>query len=801
MSSRGRRILFVLAALALVLSLGRWGALFLAERLWEGSVSESAALAGARRALFGLGLELAGLVTGVLWCLVNWTPAARIALPDRAAPEPERSRACPAQVPRWALPVAATVLGILAGSGAGAWRDEVLLALDGARMGVTDPLIGIDLGQFAGAVPLRLHLQAFALRLTLLALAGVLMLHLAGRTIRLVERRIWVSPRARGHLALLLALLALVLAWGRALEQFRLAVGESGPVLPSAFLLARSVAAVQAGLGAGAAVVTFLWWLRLRGVVAAAIWGLFGVGLLAGELVPLRSTQAVADAGWRASARRLDSVSFGLSRLEEAPLTLRPAEEIEPALWDRAVIPSALGLDTSSLASARRGMLPRPDGSSTPAWFAIRSRPGPALIAVDDAVVSPTGRALLWRARDSLPSPGDVAFRVLSANAVRPRAPRVAVGGDVPGVQLETWSRRLVLAWALQSPEAFRAPRAARVGWRLEPVTRLQAIAPFATWEPARPRVIDDEVVWVSVGVLNLRAFPASIRVTWQGQSAGFVRPSLVGLVSAETGAARIFRRDPADSLAAAWARVAAPLIEPPAGIPVELRSGIGPSETAASIRARVLEGPAWGAGRLGAPRGVDLVAPIGVGNGALVSPFLRAQACEVEAILVSLPGFATDSMRLIAIDSSRTVECPSTLTQRWERFPFSDQLRDSVEATGASFERGIIRYQPAAEGLIAYQPAYAIPPGGGRAALVMVSVALGRRLGAGRSLADAWRNLRGEISPMAPGAGSDRILEEARRWMRHADSALARGDLQELGRALQYLRELLEPPGRPPPR
>jgi hypothetical protein len=80
-----------------------------------------------------------------------------------------------------------------------------------------------------------------------------------------------------------------------------------------------------------------------------------------------------------------------------------------------------------------------------------------------------------------------------------------------------------------------------------------------------------------------------------------------------------------------------------------------------------------------------------------------------------------------------------------------------------------------------------------------MVNVALGRRLGAGRTLAEAWRNLRGEVSPTAPGTSSQLILDSARSWMRRADSALRRGDLRELGIALQYLRELLDPPGRPP--
>jgi hypothetical protein len=50
------------------------------------------------------------------------------------------------------------------------------------------------------------------------------------------------------------------------------------------------------------------------------------------------------------------------------------------------------------------------------------------------------------------------------------------------------------------------------------------------------------------------------------------------------------------------------------------------------------------------------------------------------------------------------------------------------------------------------------------------------------------------KVGPLVPGAGAEAVLEEARRWMRHADSAFKRGDFQEMGRALQFLRELLEP-------
>jgi len=802
MSGRGRRIALVLVGVALVLALGRWSALFLAERLWEASVSEAAALAGARRALFSLGLEVAGILVGVLWCLLHFTVAARVALPDRAPPEADRPRVWPSRLPRWALPAAALTLGALAGSGTGVWRDEVLLALDGAAMGIRDPLLGEDLGRFIGAFPVRFHFQGRALRLTLLALAGVVGLHAAGGTIRLVERKLWISPRARGHLALLLALLALTMAWGRALEPYRLAAGERGPLLPSAFLLSRSVAAVQTGLGAGAAVVTFLWWVRMRGIIAAAIWGLFGLGLIAGRLVPLRGGQALADPDWRAASRRLDSVSFGLHGLDDSTLTLEPSATIAPTLWDETFLPAALGADTGGLERAGRALLDLPEGRTAPVWLLLRGRPGGgrALLALSDAEVSPGGGPLFWRAGDTAPAPGDVAYRDLPSSLIRPDAPPVAVGKQIRGVPLESWSRRLVLAWALQAPEAFRAPDSANIGWRLDPGSRLRAIAPFAYWEPPRARLIGGDLVWESIGVLSAPAFPASIRVTWVDGEVGLVRPSLVGLVSASTGVVRVMQRDPADSLAAAWARVTAPLIEPPRAVPAELRGRLGPSESAAAIRARVLEGPAWSIGRVSGPRTSSIAAPLPVAGGfASVIPFITPQGCEIRAVMLTRGEAQSDVVHVVQVDSVRALECPGALAPRWERFPFQNQLADSIHAAGGEFKAGQIRYLPTAEGIAAYQPAYALPHRGGRATLVMVNIALGRRLGAGRTLPEAWQNLRGEVSPTAPGTSSQLILDSARSWMRRADSALRRGDLRELGIALQYLRELLDPPGRPP--
>lgn len=797
MSGRGRRIAVVLAALALVLSAGRWGSVFVTDRLWEASVGEAVAVAGARRALLGLSLELLVLLISVAWFVVHFAVAARIALPDRAPPEREHAHLWPKQVPRWTLTVLAAVFGAVLGSGAGQWLDELLLSLDGIKFGVPDLLLGSDLGVFLGDFPLWLDLQARGFLLIAVALAAVLLLHAAGGTIRVAARRLWVSPPARGQIAILLACFALIVAWSCLLEPFRLAAGLRGPILPSEFLLRTPMALLEASLGATAAVFSFLWWLRMRGFVAFVAWVLFGVSLLAGRLLPLYSETAPADPGWQAPARNVDSISFALSVAEGGtPVAAPPAASLPATLWDESILTGAAA-DSGVLAGLSRGWLSQ-GGRARPVWFAVREVRGlrPALLALSDDQVSPGGRPLAWREGDSTPTPGVGSYRELSPHDLRPSAPAVEVGPEVRGVSLDAWLKRIMLAWALQAPAALSAPSQSRVGWRQDPLERLRAIAPFAHWSPAEARPAGRQLVWRSEGLLTSSLFPASTRIEWFGEIVSMVRPAFLGMVDAQTGAVRVFRRDSRDSLSAAWARIAAPLIEPASAIPAFLRVGEPYPEELLLAQARASEGPAWGAGRLErSPAAAKaLLPPPSPGGSEVVVPFIQVATKRVRVLLDARRTPEGDSIRVIRLDSLEAMDSPSGFIQRWDRFPFQQQVRDSVRAAGVTFESGQVRYARAAEGIVAYQPAWAVSPSGG-AQLVLVNVAQGSGIGTGRTFAEAWKNLRGEVTPSAAGAPAQALLEEARRWMRHADSALKRGDLQELGRALAYLRDLLERP------
>jgi hypothetical protein len=145
----------------------------------------------------------------------------------------------------------------------------------------------------------------------------------------------------------------------------------------------------------------------------------------------------------------------------------------------------------------------------------------------------------------------------------------------------------------------------------------------------------------------------------------------------------------------------------------------------------------------------------------------------------------------LTYLDSSLALPAAPTLEERWTNFPSYDALNDSIREDGGKLEHGPIRIVLSPGGPVAYQGYFALRPSGGTV-LAWVSVAAPNRLGAGRTLKEAWSNLLGATVPAPPGPAQTGRLDEARRWMQHADSALRGGDWSEFGRAWNSLRSTL---------
>jgi hypothetical protein len=374
-------------------------------------------------------------------------------------------------------------------------------------------------------------------------------------------------------------------------------------------------------------------------------------------------------------------------------------------------------------------------------------------------------------------------------------------------VSVGSWPRRLLLAWALQAGELLgEVRRGSRIDWRLSPEDRLQRLAPYADWSAPAARIIDGELVWLLDGYIASRTFPLTGRVSWRNGRVGSVDAAFLGTVNAESGAAKVYLQPGADALAGTWASLANGVVEPATSIPeAVLRAAPYPVDLF-RLQCRELERSPWNAGTpSGAGQGsrelplpqlawaADTSAPL------LVSTFESTAQRRLSAVLIGSRQEGRPYLDLVRLDSTMTLPVRSVLESFWSNFPSYDALTDSIREDGGKLERGPLRVIVEEGAPVAYESYFAGRPAGG---VVLAWVSVGApgnsrpRGGAGRSFKDAWSNLLGATVPAPPGAAQAGRLDEARRWLQHADSALRSADWPEFGRAWQNLRAVL---GLPP--
>lgn len=798
MSPRARRLVAASVVVAALLVLGRALAQLLADRWWAAGVSPAAVLVLTRRALLTLGLDLAGVAIATLWFAVHVGACLRVVadVPER---EPGGNPVLRALLTRpgargagW---VAALALGVLTAGGTSEWSEAVTLAGASLHFGLPDIALGVDAGWFVTRLPLLLRVQAFATVLVLLGLGLVLGMYLLGGAIRFA-RGLIILPGARTHLGFMLALFACTIGTSQILAPYELAAGLPFPVAAGVVQLHRSVAFVMVGVCVAVAALSVIWSFRPMHSLAAGAWLALSAAVV-GAYYLLPDTAADAgEADVREARGRSEAVAYGLA----ASPGERDREHPVPSLWDGDVAGGVTRADSGVIPRATRGHLPRARGRR-PVWLALSAQGDSvgAYVVADDTT-SPGGAPLTWRAGGVLPEAGVQPMLRLGSQSVRPSAPRIAFGPG-SGVAPRRFVQRLFLAWALQSPAVFGARE--RVAWRLDPAERVGALAPFATWENPRPWFDARGLHWILDGYATSEAMPAARRHTWRGHRVSYLRAGFVGVVNAETGATEIYLRPEPDPLSRAWAAASAPLIRGAGEIPaavleaLEYPAGLLRVQAAliAETRSQLI---ATDTGTIAVP-GADRRPLSGGSPGRLVVPVVDRRTGRLDLLLEGNWDGHADRLLESIPDSTMAPEAPDVLTRRWGRFPYLQQMRDSITATGSAFETGRVRYAASPEGLVAYQPSWGIDPRGG-ASLVLVTVARGDRIGAGRSLEEAWRNSRGEMADYLRLSDEAAIVGEARRWLREADSAFKRGDLAAFGRAFAALKSVLEGERQHPP-
>lgn len=810
MSRRTRILLLAVVVVVLLLFLGRWTTVMVAERWWADSVSPNASRFVGQVQLLRFFLDLGGVLLSTAWFVGNFYIVYRAIGSVQVARRVANLEIHEALTPRALLIAtvsAGILLGVLTGVGTSYWWPTVLLAWNGVTYGTVDPIMGKDLGLYVAQLPLWRRAHGASLLLVLLALGICFLLYVLVGTIRWSGRRPAFSDHARRHLGGLLMALAFVLAWGYWLEPYETVAGLGSAVRLDTAQFHAVVANALTGVALAAAVISAAWSLRPRHLLMAVAWMILGFASIIGHhVLPAFSTareRTIVDS--EEGIKRLERTAFGLTRIEEAPPFTTDSANRPPApisLWGAAQV-ERLGEGDSSLIRSTNQSTLRIRGSHYPVWMTVRVRPGDSAVvsAYADDRVSLSGGPLSYRLGDTLAYPGTVRLLDLPRHAVRDSALESVVNQDSAGVPIGNLARRVVLAWARQAASLFQSlPTGAHLAWHLDPLGRLQALAPHIGWSRPTAHLINDELVWLSDGYVASETFPIVDRAPWRRREVSAIDVPFLATIAAVSGEIRIYRRHSVSPLGRAWQEITGRVAIPWTQLPPEVHAVLTYPNELFQLEANVLERDHWQIGRQSGPPGLDtLLSVMPTAWRQRDTTLLQVAVFEasggrggVTAVLSGHHAGAQPRLLLSRVRGNEGFGSPRALDRNWKRFATYEQLKDSLRSVNTELEVSPIRTWVEQAGLGAYQVVYGKGPER-QLAVAWVNVAARDSLGAGRTMLEAWQNLLGVSAPLLSGGSAGR-LGEAQQWMAIADSALKRGDWSGFGRAFEALREILKP-------
>ncbi len=675
------------------------------------------------------------------------------------------------------------LFGLLVGLGASEWWPDLALAWQGVVFGVTDPLLGNDLGLYVAQLPWWRTLRGFCLFLAVAGLLLVLVLYATIGSVRLVEGRPAISNHARAHLGALLAALALCLAWGYVLLPLEIVAGLRGPATEGSWAIRTTAMHVLTGTALTAAALSLIWAIRPRHTLILATWIVLPVASFIVQVV-LPGMTAGDSQVFRSEVRQsLERMAFALEPLETQPMSFpdgvpdsRPL--IEP--WSRPMISRLIEVDSAHLLGTAQGTLTT-HGVARAVWLSVaQSNREVSISAIAADRTTAAGGAMSFQARDTVAYPSVLTLGVLdsTAGASWPGATDYHIGTGDDGVPLDGWIRRTVLAWGLQVAGLLGdLGDGSTLTWHRDPVVRASHLAPFAHWGDVQPVWDEGRLWWLVSGFVQGQSFPGVEPIVWGGGVSRMIQPGFLVAIDAASKATNLYLVPEAGVVAQSWAALAGPMVQPASAIPSGLLAAYRYPLSLAQVQARVLSRPEWRVDDLlrdlgdGSPRpgGID-VGWLAPGQPGFTAVYHRRSSRRLSGLLTGHLADGVPFLRLTLVDSVASVGTPPLLQQRWGRFPLFEQIRDSVRQEGTDLEHGRVKYSiELGAGIVAQAPHYAARDGA-RARVAWYSLAAGERLGAGRTPSESWRNLTGAGVPV--------------HW-------------ETFGRAFGALRELLREPER----
>ncbi|HTI03735.1 MAG TPA: UPF0182 family protein [Gemmatimonadales bacterium] len=778
-SRQSRRRLYVIGAALLVAALvgGRWLAVETAERAWDQTFTGGATIIAARN--LARMLQALAAAVSITWItgnlLIVYRAIGSVQMPRRLG-DLEIVEAVPQHTLLAATVLLGVVLGTLLSLGTGDWWRHAVLASSPLRFGVTEPVLHHDVGYYLGVLPWLAALQNRALLLAVTALSVVALLYAVIGSLRVRRGRIRASSYARRHVGVLLASLALVIAWGGLLDPAEVVAGLHGIADQAALTVRLPGAIAVVAVAFVTALISLVWAWRDRPKLIIAGWAALFVTLTAAYFVIPGVVRASSSGDSPELARRratLERVAFGLATIDSGVPPVFASGEAAlrgVPLWDPAHVGEALGVPAAAV--ALRG------SDAAPAWLVAPTTPtGPIRLALEtDSGLAVTG----------LPAADP---RVLFAPGLETASPIVtsldsAPPGRVAGVPITGAWRRFAIAWTIQAWGLLSSESTHVLVWRRDVADRLQRLAPFARFGEPTPAIRDGALWWVSWGYVSREVFPLARPLAWRdgATEVRYARAGLIGAVRAGTGETHLWLAPGDDSLSATWARHFEPLVEPVSRLPADLRAQLAvPAETFALAVSQLVRASNDSAG-----------AP-----GWAVRPREPFQLSAPPGMLWTGVGLETAGLapkRFVGLFAGALTDRGPEL-HLWRAPSSADAVqRLPGELVGStSLRPGELRIWPAGSSLVTaqaqfYDPLGARAPSAPRVAEVYVTY--DGRSGRGLTARAALKGGEQIVTDTTLAARWDR----ARRLAARADSALSAGDLEAFGRLWRALMSELAP-------
>ncbi|MDO5501584.1 MAG: UPF0182 family protein [Actinomycetia bacterium] len=320
--------LFALVAIITVIT---WGAGLWTDYLWYNSVGFAGVFTTMLLTRFGMFLAafllVAGLVAGSMLLAyrtrpiyVPTTPAQQVLEQYREAIEPVR---------RLSMYVVPAILGLLAGSAAGAQWETFLKWRNGTDFGTRDPQFNLDVGFYVFDLPFYRFLLGFATIALVMSLIAAVVTHYIYGGVQLPGR----GPSTRTafiHIGVLGALIALVRAGVYWLDRYALTTREgnlitgitytdANAVLPTKAILA--IAAIMCAAMFLAAIWTRSWRIPVIGVALLTITSIVAGGIYPALVQSLRVTPSERALEAPFIQRNIDATraAYGIDDVETTP--------------------------------------------------------------------------------------------------------------------------------------------------------------------------------------------------------------------------------------------------------------------------------------------------------------------------------------------------------------------------------------------------------------------------------------------------------------------------------------------------